>query len=57
LPSKAELPEIWKVLQSAGIEPWELYVVDNNENAPGAVAAGKPPLDFYRNDVLAAKSK
>ena len=57
LPDEEVLPGIWKVLESSGIEPWELFVVDNNEQAHGAIAAGKPPLDFYRKDVIAAKSK
>jgi hypothetical protein len=48
--------EIWDVLRSAGIEPWELFVVDNDPNSKEAIAAGPPPLDFYRKDVLAAKS-
>lgn len=48
LPTK-DLNEIWSTFQSAGIEPWELYVVDNDENSPGAVSAGEPPLDYFRN--------
>jgi hypothetical protein len=57
LPPKSSLPEIWKTFRSAGIEPWELFVVNNDPTTPGAIAAGPPPLDFYRKVVLAAKAK
>ena len=43
-----ELERIWSVLRSAEIEPWELFVVDNDAKSPGALAAGPPPLDYYR---------
>jgi len=52
LPPAAELPRIWDAFRSAGIQPWELYAVDNRQDTPGAVAAGPPPLDFYRRAVL-----
>ncbi|KAL3779419.1 hypothetical protein HJC23_000521 [Cyclotella cryptica] len=45
---EAELERIWKVLRSAEIEPWELFVVDNDEQSTGALVAGPPPLDYYR---------
>jgi hypothetical protein len=48
LPPESELEKIWEVLRSAEIEPWELFVVDNNDSSPGALEAGPPPLDFYR---------
>ena len=48
LPPESELEKIWDVLRSAEIEPWELFVVDNNDSSPGALEAGPPPLDFYR---------
>eukprot|EP00574_Skeletonema_japonicum_P000066 CAMPEP_0201739508 /NCGR_PEP_ID=MMETSP0593-20130828/45818_1 /ASSEMBLY_ACC=CAM_ASM_000672 /TAXON_ID=267983 /ORGANISM="Skeletonema japonicum, Strain CCMP2506" /LENGTH=577 /DNA_ID=CAMNT_0048233781 /DNA_START=449 /DNA_END=2185 /DNA_ORIENTATION=- len=48
LPPESELGKIWDVLRSAEIEPWELFVVDNDESTPGALEAGPPPLDFYR---------
>lgn len=48
LPPQSELEKIWGVLRSAEIEPWELFVVDNNDSSPGALEAGPPPLDFYR---------
>ena len=57
LPPKKDQEEIWKVLRSAGIEPWELYVVNNDPTAPGAIAAGPPPLHYYLDDVRAAKQK
>jgi VDE lipocalin domain len=49
LPDERQLPAIWDCLQSAGIQPWELNVVDNQLDSPSAIAAGPPPLDFYRN--------
>mmetsp|Transcript_22681 Transcript_22681/g.45926 ORF Transcript_22681/g.45926 Transcript_22681/m.45926 type:complete len:560 (+) Transcript_22681:55-1734(+) len=49
LPPEKELEEIWEVFRSAEIEPWELFVVDNNEVSIGAQEAGPPPLDYYRN--------
>jgi hypothetical protein len=57
LPEASILKEIWPVFQSAGIEPWELFVVNNDVQSPGYIAAGDPPLDFYRKEVLAAKAK
>jgi len=48
LPPEKELEEIWEVFRSAEIEPWELFVVDNNEVSIGAQEAGPPPLDYYR---------
>ena len=48
MPKESELPVIWRCLRSAGIEPWELSVVNNDVKDPGAVAAGPPPLLFYR---------
>ena len=57
LPPPEQLEEIWPILQSCGIEPWELFVVDNDLKSPGALDAGEPPLDFYRRDVLKAKAE
>ena len=55
-----ELPpnieELWPLLRSAGIEPWELFTVDNSMS-PGAIEAGPPPLDFFRKDVMLQKEK
>jgi VDE lipocalin domain len=51
LPEPSKLPEIWKCFQSAGIQPWELYMVDNDDDAPGHIDAGPPPLEFYRKAV------
>ena len=48
LPPPGDLDEIWRLFRSAEIEPWELFVVDNDESSPGALAAGPPPLDYYR---------
>ena len=48
-----QLQRIWKAFRSAGIEPWELYVVDNRMDTPGALQAGDPPLTFYRQDQSA----
>jgi hypothetical protein len=57
LPTKEKEEEIWRVLRSAGIEPWELYVVNNDPNAPGAIEAGPPPLHYFLDGVRAAKRK
>jgi len=54
LPPMSEREKIWKAMKTAGIEAWELYVVDNDTNSPGAISAGEPPLDFYRAKVLAS---
>lgn len=55
LPSTDKQDEIWKVLRGAGIEPWELFVVNNDPNDPKAIAAGPPPLTYYLDGVRAAK--
>ena len=52
LPDTKKLPEIWDVFRSAGIEPWELYQVKNDDTSTAAKEAGVPPLDFYRSQVL-----
>lgn len=49
LPSdEKQLERIWNALRSAEIEPWELFVVDNDDGSKGALDAGPPPLDYYR---------
>lgn len=53
LPDEEKRPQVWEAFRSAGIEPWELYCVDNRKHSPGAIAAGPPPLDFFRRQVLA----
>jgi hypothetical protein len=58
LPPKSVLEgEIYSHLRSAGIEPWELFVVDNDSNSPGAIDAGEPPLDYFRKNILLEKAK
>ncbi|KAG7342339.1 hypothetical protein IV203_007432 [Nitzschia inconspicua] len=57
LPEQSQLETIWPIFQNAGIEPWELFVVNNDPQGPGALEAGPPPLDFYRKEVLASKEK
>lgn len=57
LPPESTRKEIWVAFDRAGISPWDLYVVNNDPNAPGAIAAGPAPLDYYRKEVLAAKAK
>ena len=42
------MDEIWELFKSAEIEPWELFVVDNDETSTSALIAGPPPLDYYR---------
>ena len=53
LPPAKDLDEIWEVFRSAEIEPWELFVVDNDESSTGALSAGPAPLDFYRKTAAA----
>jgi hypothetical protein len=58
LPKKADdLAAIWQCFQSAGIQPWELYVVDNRVDTVEAVDAGPPPLTFYRQGVMELRNK
>ena len=53
IPSESEREKkIYPKLRSAGIDPWELFIVDNSEDSVGALDAGPPPLDFYRKDIL-----
>lgn len=57
LPSESDREPIYEKLRSVGIDPWELFVVDNREDSPGAIDAGPPPLDFFRKDVLQKKNE
>lgn len=57
LPPPEKLPEVWNACRRAGIQPWELYLVDNDVNTPGALAAGPPPLTYFRDEVQALKAK
>lgn len=57
LPGEDQLKEVWPALKSAGIEPWELFVVDNNKMSAGYIEAGSPPLDFFRTTVRSEKAK
>jgi len=57
LPPPEKEAEIWEALERVRIQPWELYVVDNDPNNPGAIAAGPPPTTYYRDDVLKARSE
>jgi hypothetical protein len=52
LPEESQLPQIWDSFRSAGIQPWELYVVDNRKDTPASIDAGPPPLDYYRAETL-----
>lgn len=52
VPPDSELPAIWKVFQNSGIQPWDLYKVDNDPNSPKYIEAGEAPLDFFRSAVL-----
>jgi hypothetical protein len=56
LPPDSKREVMYKKLRSAGIEPWELYAVDNRNDTFGAIDAGPPPLDYFRKDVLQKKS-
>ena len=51
VPTK-DLDKIWSLFVSAGIQPWELYIVDNDETSHKATA-GPPPLDYFRKEVAA----
>ena len=53
LPPAKDLDEICEVFRSAEIEPWELFVVDNDGTSPKALSAGPAPLDFYRKTASA----
>jgi hypothetical protein len=55
LPPPEDLDEIWRIFRLAEIEPWELFVVDNDETTSGALAAGPPPLNYYRTTVEAKR--
>jgi hypothetical protein len=57
LPPKGVESEIWKVLRDAGIQPWELYIVNNDPNTAGTKDAGPPPLNYFLDGVRAAKTK
>lgn len=57
LPPESENEHIWKALKSAGIEPWELFVVDNRKDTPSYLEAGQPPLDYYLKSVMEKKLK
>jgi hypothetical protein len=52
LPEEHQLPQIWDSFRSAGIQPWELYLVDNRKDTPASIEAGPPPLDYYRAETL-----
>jgi VDE lipocalin domain len=53
LPNERQLAKVWKAVASAGVQPWELVVVDNDTKSAGYVEAGEPPLDVFRAEVLA----
>ena len=57
MPPTERQDEIWKVLRGAGIQPWELFIVDNDPRSPGLLEAGEPPLRYFRDSVLEAKEK
>lgn len=47
---------IYEKLRSAGIEPWELFVVDNSVDSIGAKQAGPPPLRYFREQLQRKRS-
>jgi VDE lipocalin domain len=57
MPKAADLPAIWQCFRTAGIQPWELYVVDNRVDTADAMDAGPPPLTFYRQAVMELRQK
>jgi VDE lipocalin domain len=56
LPNERQLSKVWKAVASAGVQPWELVVVDNDKRSVGYIEAGDPPLDFFRTEVVAKRS-
>jgi hypothetical protein len=57
MPPPEQVQEAWKALKKTGIEPWELFIVNNDPHARGMDEAGAAPLNFYRKTVMAAKEK
>jgi hypothetical protein len=59
LPQKdpSQMNVIWQCLQNAGIQPWELIVVDNRNDTPNAIDAGLPPLDYYRGAIQKSRQQ
>ncbi|CAJ1963504.1 unnamed protein product [Cylindrotheca closterium] len=57
LPKGPMVDHVYSKLRSVGIEPWELFCVDNRVDSPAALDAGEAPLDHFRKDVLAEKEK
>ena len=55
MPSPDQIPKAWAALKLTGIEPWELFVVNNDPDAPGIKEAGVAPLDFFRKHVMKLK--
>jgi VDE lipocalin domain len=56
-PDAAQLSLIWHCLQQAGIQPWELTVVDNQVDSPNYMLAGPPPLDVYRTKIAQSRQQ
>jgi len=56
-PEGPMVDHVYSKLRSAGIEPWELFCVDNRVDSPEALDAGEAPLEYFRKDVLAEKAK
>jgi hypothetical protein len=52
----ADREHIYDKLRSAGIEPWELFVVDNRDDSIGAKQAGPPPLTYFRDQLQRKRS-
>ena len=48
---------IWNCLQNAGIQPWELTMVDNRLDTPNVLDAGIPPLDYYRGVIQKSRQQ
>ncbi|KAL3937006.1 MAG: hypothetical protein SGBAC_007791 [Bacillariaceae sp.] len=57
LPKGPMVDHVYSKLRSAGIEPWELFCVDNRVDTEKALDAGEAPLEYFRKDVLAEKAK
>ena len=53
----SQMNTIWQCLQNAGIQPWELTIVDNRNDTPNAIDAGLPPLDDYRGAIQKSRQQ
>jgi hypothetical protein len=55
--NSTELNRIWQCFQKAGIQPWELTMVDNRMDTPNVIQAGLPPLNYYRSAIQQSRQQ